>query len=149
MSLVFGRKLRQAMVEAEVNQTELARLTGLPKSSISQYLSGRNEPGILAGAKLAEVLGPGDWSPPEPQDIPEASDNAPERPFVLKPCDAAKVLGTNPQSIRVRMQNGSFSPSIGTIYRAEGTRFTYDIYPGKLAAFLDISVDEVFRRLSA
>jgi DNA-binding XRE family transcriptional regulator len=138
------------MVEAEVNQTELANRTGLPKSSISQYLSGRNEPGVLAGAKLAEVLGPGDWLPPDPEeDAAEASDSAPERPFVLKPCDAAKILGTNPQSVRVRMQNGSFSPSIGTIYRAEGTRFTYDIYPGKLAAFLDISVDEVFRRLSA
>jgi DNA-binding XRE family transcriptional regulator len=149
MSLAFGRKLRQAMVEAEVNQTMLAERTGLCRSAISQYIAGKNKPGRAAGAKLAEVLGPGDWLPAEDEDISVTPDNAPDRPFVLKPCEAAKVLGTTSQSVRVRMQNGSFSPSIGTIYRTEGARFTYDIYPGKLAVFLGIPVDDVFERLNA
>ena len=74
----------------------------------------------------------------------------PKNPLVLKPHHAVKVLGSNEQSIRVRMQEGSFDPSIGTIRksRKDGGRYTYDIYPEKLANYLHITVDDVFERLA-
>jgi len=69
-------------------------------------------------------------------------------PRVLLPQQAAVVMGTNAQRVRVRMQRNIFDPPIGTAYRGTGNRYNYDIYPEKLAKYLDISVDEVYRRLS-
>lgn len=36
----FASRLKKAMADAEVNSTELARMTGIDKSTISRYLSG-------------------------------------------------------------------------------------------------------------
>ena len=73
------------------------------------------------------------------------------RPRVLKPQHAAKVLGTNSQSIRVRMRKGSFQPQIGTACQMSGNRkrCTYEIFPERLAAYLGITVDDLFLRLGA
>lgn len=40
----FSERLKQAMVERNMTQAELSALTGIGKSSISQYVSGKNEP---------------------------------------------------------------------------------------------------------
>ena len=70
------------------------------------------------------------------------------KPILLKPQEAARVLGSNAQSVRVRMQRDSFQPPIGTCCKLSRERYSYEIYPGKLAEFLNISVDDVFERLS-
>ena len=49
-------RLREAMADAEMKQTELVRLTGLNKSAISRYLSGEYEPKQDAIYKLAAAL---------------------------------------------------------------------------------------------
>lgn len=67
----------------------------------------------------------------------------------LKPAEAAKILGSNAESVRIRMQNDSFKPSIGTACRHTGDRYTYEIFPERLAAYLGITLDEVFERLNA
>ena len=67
----------------------------------------------------------------------------------MKPAHAAKVLGSNAQSVRVRMQQNCFDPSIGTASRYTGSIYTYEIYPERLAAYLNISVDTLFERLNA
>lgn len=67
---------------------------------------------------------------------------------ILRPSQAAKVLGSNSESVRIRMQNDSFKPSIGTACQQNGNRFTYEIFPERLAAYLNITVDAVFQRLN-
>ncbi len=66
---------------------------------------------------------------------------------VLKPQDAAKVLNSNAASVRARMRQGAFIPPIGTACRISGDRYSYEIYPEKLAEFLNITVEDVHRRL--
>lgn len=40
----FAEKLKVLMGELDLSQSKLSDLTGIGKSSISQYLSGKNEP---------------------------------------------------------------------------------------------------------
>lgn len=68
-------------------------------------------------------------------------------PKVLKPAHAAKVLGSNAESVRIRMQHDSFVPPIGTVCKHTGNRYTYEIFPERLAFYLNISVAELFERL--
>lgn len=49
-------RLREAMKDEGMKQTELVRLTGLNKSAISRYLSGEYEPKQDAIYKLAAAL---------------------------------------------------------------------------------------------
>lgn len=50
-------RLREAMTAAGKKQADLMRETGLDRSSISNYLSGRYEPKQIAIAKMAAALG--------------------------------------------------------------------------------------------
>ena len=54
---MFNEKLKQAMQEKEMNLTALSAATGIGKSSISQYLSGKNEPPDKKKVVIAEALG--------------------------------------------------------------------------------------------
>lgn len=52
----FADRLKQVMREKNMSQAELSVLTGIGKSSISQYLSGKNEPKAKTTQKIAEAL---------------------------------------------------------------------------------------------
>ena len=52
----FAKRLKQAMNERQMTQTELAAKIGKGKSSISQYLSGKNIPKESVQKQIAEVL---------------------------------------------------------------------------------------------
>lgn len=53
----FADKLKSLMKELGINQTKLSVLTGIGKSSISQYLSGKNEPSEERKKQIALALG--------------------------------------------------------------------------------------------
>jgi transcriptional regulator with XRE-family HTH domain len=53
----FSNKLKQLMRELSLSQTKLSELTGIGKSSISQYLSGKNEPTKDRKREIAKALG--------------------------------------------------------------------------------------------
>ena len=53
----FYQRLREAMAICGITQSELTRLTGIPKSAISQYVSGAFAPRGDRLAAIAEVLG--------------------------------------------------------------------------------------------
>jgi transcriptional regulator with XRE-family HTH domain len=141
---VFKERLHEAMFKSKINQSELAELAKVSKASISQYLSGKNEPRYPVIVKFAEALGVDeawlDGHSDEPLTI---------KPRILRPHQAAKIMGTNPDSIRIRMQKERFNPSIGTACNLNGNRYSYEIYPERLAAYLNITVDAVFQRLNA
>lgn len=53
----FGDKLKKLMAELEISQKQLSDMTGIGKSSVSQYLSGRNEPSEARRRQIAAALG--------------------------------------------------------------------------------------------
>lgn len=54
---MFREILKQAMDDAGMNASALAAATGIGKSSISQYLSGKNEPADKRKEVIAQALG--------------------------------------------------------------------------------------------
>jgi transcriptional regulator with XRE-family HTH domain len=140
--MLFEERLREAMGNAGINQSELAKSAGVSKASVSLWLSGKGEPRRQAVEKLAEALGVGAaWL--------DGRAGAPSAGRILRPHQAAKVMGTNADSIRIRMQKDRFNPSIGTACSLNGNRHSYEIYPERLAAYLNITVDAVYQRLNA
>ena len=53
----FAEKLKQLMDELKLSQTRLSEHTGIGKSSICQYLSGKNEPSEKRKRQMARALG--------------------------------------------------------------------------------------------
>ncbi len=53
----FAEKLKALMKELDLSQSKLSDLTGIGKSSISQYLSGKNEPSKDRKKEIARKLG--------------------------------------------------------------------------------------------
>lgn len=59
---MFGEMLKKAMQEKDMNLTALSVATGIGKSSISQYLSGKNEPPDKKKTTIALAMGlPADY----------------------------------------------------------------------------------------
>lgn len=55
--MTFTDKLNKLKSELGLSQTEICELTGIGKSSISQYLSGKNEPSKERKKQIARALG--------------------------------------------------------------------------------------------
>lgn len=53
----FADKLRSLMNELNITQAQLSDLTGIGRPSISQYLSGKNEPSKARRYEIASALG--------------------------------------------------------------------------------------------
>ena len=53
----FADKLKNLMKDLGISQSKLSDLTGIGKSSISQYLSGKNEPAEDRKKQIALALG--------------------------------------------------------------------------------------------
>ena len=54
---MFSKNLKQIMQEKGITLSELSRITGIGKSSISQYLSGKNIPTSERIKVIADALG--------------------------------------------------------------------------------------------
>ena len=93
------------MAERNMNQVELAVLVGIGKSSISQYLSGKNEPKDATTKKLAEAL---DCSFFYLKGLIEDSPKSDKIIFRnVSVAEAAKRLGACQQAVRVALQQGT------------------------------------------
>lgn len=55
--MTFAEKLKNLMRDLDLSQSKLSDLTGIGKSSISQYLSGKNEPAKERKKEIARALG--------------------------------------------------------------------------------------------
>lgn len=55
--MCFRGRLKSLMDELGISQTKLSLMTGIGKSSISQYLSGKNEPSEARRKGIARALG--------------------------------------------------------------------------------------------
>ena len=104
----FNEKLKQAMQKLGINQTQLVGMTGIGKSSISQYLSGKNVPTAERQKDIAVSLGltPGYFQHNvEIATIKKADGNGVPK---LDVQIAAKLLGMNHNTVRKGLQQGVF-----------------------------------------
>lgn len=131
----FSKRLKQAMDEQGINQTDLATKTGLGKSSISQYISGKNEPTAFRLKMLADAL---DVSPAWLKgDIDEPASEAGHTnnlPVEM----AAKLMGVGKQMIREGLKNGTFP--FGYAVLMPSGKFRYYISPKKFTEYTGVEV---------
>ena len=55
--MTFADKLKKLMEDLDLTQGEIHKITGIGRSSISQYLSGKNEPSKMRKQEIARALG--------------------------------------------------------------------------------------------
>ncbi len=120
------------MDEQNITQADLSSMTGIGRSGISQYLSGKNKPGQKALTIIANALNVSEeWL--------IESDEAATSKIINVPIDrAAKLMGVGKQFIRVGLQNGIFP--FGYAVKISGKRFSYYISPKKFSEYTGIPV---------
>lgn len=139
----FAERLKDAMKQVNMNQSELAALTGASKAAISQYLSGRNTPGIdrikaisdATGASFDYLMGYGTAPVAEP----------PIRKVSVK--EAARCMGKSDQFIRVGLQRGFLS--FGAAVPGTGERWNYYINPAKFRDYVGAEQFDTFFGVTA
>jgi len=127
---MFQELLHILMEEREVTQSELSKTTGISKSSISQYLSGKNKPSEKRLNLLADTLGCSvDYFY---HDLPMNQALNPNSLNLAKVSveNAAKRIGKSKQFVRVALQQG-IAP-FGFAVKISANRWTYYISPKNL-----------------
>lgn len=138
---MFSTKLKVVMKELNLNQTKLSVLTGIGKSSISQYLSGKYTPTEDRQEEIAIALGlPGDYFYQEAGVVRVNCDAPIGR---LRPEDAARLMGISGYTVRIGLQEGIFP--WGYAIPTSENRWTYFINAKKFAEIerIDLSAGGV------
>lgn len=103
---MFKDKLKKVMIDLNLNQVKLSTLTGIGKSSISQYLSGKVEPTELRRREIAVALGLSpDYFNTDTSSVIEVSNTAIPR---LIPEQVAKLTGMSSRTVRAGLRAGTF-----------------------------------------
>lgn len=130
----FADRLRYAMAQAGVNQIELAERSGCTKSAISQYLSGRNQPGTIKLLNLANALDVAPELLNGTQALPVVE--APLNVNKISVSNAARCLCKSAQFVRVGLQRGRFP--FGTAFMVSGSRRAYYINPYQFRQYVGL-----------
>lgn len=127
---MFADNMKKQMAVHGITQSELAKMTGIGRSSISQYLSGKNEPTDERKNVIAEAIGCRviDLDAAETTSFPVDTDTKMKR---LSVDQAAKLLGMNHETVRKGLRQGVF-PWGYAIHTSEG-RWSYFINAKKFA----------------
>lgn len=138
----FSNRLKSAMDERNINQTDLSGLTGISKASISQYLSGKNEPSKKNVAKITEalkvteawLLGIDDQARPVQQvQEPEPVQPVIEQAKKITVEEAARIMGKADKFVRLGLQQGVFP--FGSAVKVS-TKWSYYISPQKFNDYI-------------
>lgn len=105
--MTFSEKLKKAMQDLNINQKQLCVMTGIGKSSISQYLSGKNIPTDERQRKIALAIGLKEdyFCSGSKKAVIKNNGEGIQKLLV---CDAAKLLGMNHDTVRKGLQQGVF-----------------------------------------
>jgi transcriptional regulator with XRE-family HTH domain len=131
----FAAQLRKAMNKQNLNQVELSGLSGVGKSSICQYLAGKNTPHMTTKEKLANAL-----------EVPvtffdyeiASSDTDDQKNISVEQC--ANMIGKSKQFVRIALQRGLVP--FGYATKVTGNRYSYHISAKKLNEYMGIEVNE-------
>ena len=126
---MFKDALYEVMERLGITQTQLHKLTGINKASISQYLSGKNIPSEERQQAIAEAVGlPSDYFKTSPASInPDLEIKIPHLTLV----EASKAMGVSKQTLANGLQDGVFP--WGYAMRGTGGRFVYWINARRFA----------------
>lgn len=109
--MTFSEKLKKAMQDLNISQKQLVGMTGIGKSSISQYLSGKNIPSEERQKNIALSLGlEPDYFNKEAVAVASLVKISESGKGVRKLLveDVAKLLGMNHMTVRKGLQQGVF-----------------------------------------
>lgn len=126
---MFAKNLRVAMEERRITLTELAGITGISKSGISQYLSGKVTPKSDFLVKLADAL---DVTVEWLLAVHTEDEEAPTGRMTVSM--AAKMLGKSEQFVRVALQNAT--APFGFAVRMPSGRWSYHISPKRITEYI-------------
>lgn len=127
----ISTKITKLMENSGLNQKELSDRAGLCRSSISQYLSGKNVPKGKRLEALAEALDVSvEWLKGETEVM--------ENPNKISVKRAAELMGVGQQFIRIGLQRGILP--FGYAIKQTGNKFTYYISPKKFTKCTGIEV---------
>lgn len=130
----FASRLNQAMLERQVSQTTLAAAIGKGKSSVSQYISGKNVPKLEVQKQIADFLDcTVEWLN---SDVP-VNDNTEKGLKNVSVEQAAKMLGKSEQFVRVALQMGTAPFGFAAKNK---TVWSYHISPKKLNEYIGQAV---------
>lgn len=124
---MFAENLKSVMLDKGMSQQELAARIGKGKSSISQYLSGKNIPKEDVQRKIAEVLDcTVEFLNQGQVDLNESRN--------ISVAECAKLLGKSEQFVRIALQSGvapfGFAVKNKSVY-------SYHISPKKLNEYIN------------
>lgn len=127
---MFADNMRKQMAVHGITQSDLSKITGIGRSSISQYLSGKNEPTTERKSVIAEAIGCRmvDLDATQTTAFQIDTDSKMKR---LSVDQAARLLGMNHETVRKGLRQGVF-PWGYAIHTSEG-RWSYFINAKKFA----------------
>lgn len=129
----FADKLNQLMKETGLTQSKLHELTGIGRSSISQYLSGKNEPSEARKKEIALALGvQEDYF----QQFEVAATISKNTCVNLPVPIAAKLMGKSKEWIMQGLRDGVFPWG----YAVKLTKWSYFISSTKFTEYTGIPV---------
>lgn len=133
---MLAQRMKKAMVDQSITQAELSTITGIGRSGISQYLSGKNKPGQKALTSIADALNVSEaWLTGDMEETEAATSNKINLPVAV----AAKLMGVGKQFIRVGLQDERLP--FGYAVKISGNRFTYYISPKKFTEYTGMAVN--------
>lgn len=136
----FAKNLKSIMDEKNISQTDLSKLTGIGKPSLSQYLSGKNIPHRRRIFEIATALGVTTGRLTVAIQIEDC-----EQPQIITNQkisieEAARRLGKSQQFVRIALQNGA--APFGFATKGCGSTFDYHISPKLLNEYIGESTDK-------
>ena len=130
----FAKNLKAVMNEQNINQSDLSNLTGIGKSSLSQYLSGKNVPHRRRISEIATALG---VTAQRLTVTLQIEDNLPSETLPnqkVSIAETARRLGKSQQFIRIALQNGA--APFGFATKGAGSTYDYHISPKLLNEYI-------------
>lgn len=106
--MTFGAMLKGAMEDLGLSQAEVARLSGKSRASISQYVSGRQDPPRAARREIAEAMGLDPSYFDDPADPGPAMSGGEGRVRRLSVDGAAAIMGMSRETVRKGLRQGAF-----------------------------------------
>lgn len=132
---MIAQRLKEAMKNKGINQRRLCELTGISKSGISQYCSGKTHPGTHSLKLIADAL---DVSIEYLNEGEKKAEAISSTGNVLTVERAAKLMNVGRQFIREGLKRGSLP--FGSAVRFPSGKYRYYISAARFTEFTGIEV---------
>lgn len=133
--MAFKDKLNDVLCSAGITQSQLSGLTGIGRSSISQYCSGKNIPTEQRQREIALVLGL-EENYFQQEDVAAIKQSG--KVARLTPEEVADLLGMSKSTIRAGLRDGVFP--WGYAIHGSGGKWVYFINAKRFAEIEGITV---------